>query len=178
MPWWNKALYDTCSLITLDKILLAHPELEHHFQGILTLATSCWAEQLRRDTAARLQPRVTCLEGPAAPDLARILATTCLPKALAQVDTLVFATAVHYGLTVVTGDQRLAQAVSRGGLPVGNVALILQTLVIRRVLSEAKCNALLAALVQRREYLLPPDLPQTWATLRHYTFLSPGRKSV
>lgn len=41
MPWWNKALYDTCSLITLDKILLAHPELEHLVQDILTLAASC-----------------------------------------------------------------------------------------------------------------------------------------
>jgi len=107
---------------------------------------------------------MTCLEGLAAPDLSGILTTTSLPKTLAQVDTLVFATAVHYGLTVVTEDQRLAQAVSRVGLPVGNVVLILKTLVIRRVLSEAKCNALLAALVQRREYLLPPNLGHT-ATL-------------
>jgi hypothetical protein len=51
MPWWNNALYDTCSLITLDKMLLDYPEMEQHFQGILTLEASFWTDQLRRDTA-------------------------------------------------------------------------------------------------------------------------------
>jgi len=170
MPWWNNALYDTCSLITLDKMLLDYPEMEQHFQGILALEASFWADQLRRDTAARIRPRVTYLEGPAASDLARILTATRLSKALAQVDKLVCATAVHHRLTVVTGDKRLAQAVARAGLYVGNVALVLKTLVRSRALSEVGCNALLAGLVKRREYILPPNYPQTWATLRHYTF--------
>ncbi len=170
MPWWNRALYDTCSLITLDKLFLDHPEMERHFQGMLALEASFGADQLRQETAARLQPHVTCVEGPVASDLGRILTATRLSKALAHVDKLVFATAVHQGLTVVTGDKRLARAVAQAGQHVGNVALALKALVIGREVSEATCNALLAHLVQRREYLLSPDRPQTWATLRHYTF--------
>ncbi len=40
MSWWSNALYDTCSLITLDKMFLDHPEMEDHFQGIMALEAS------------------------------------------------------------------------------------------------------------------------------------------
>ncbi|MGQ4808527.1 hypothetical protein NKDENANG_01910 [Candidatus Entotheonellaceae bacterium PAL068K] len=69
MSWWINALYDTCSLITLDKMFLDHPEMEDHFQGMMALEASFRVDQLRQDTAARMQPRVTGLDIPAAPDL-------------------------------------------------------------------------------------------------------------
>jgi len=47
MPWWDNALYDTCSLITLDKLLLDHPELAHHFRHVVALEASFSADQLR-----------------------------------------------------------------------------------------------------------------------------------
>lgn len=55
-------------------------------------------------------------------------------------------------------------------LCVGNIAVVLKTLVVSRVLSEAECNAILADLVERRDFILHQDRPQTWATLRRYTF--------
>lgn len=171
MPWWINALYDTCSLITLDKMLLAHPEMAVHFQGVLAIEASLGADQLRRDTAVRMQPRVTSMEVPATPVLARILAAARLSQALAQIDKLVFVTAVHHELTVITGDKRLAQSVARQGLRVGNIALVLKTLVEgRQLLSEIACNTLLADLVKRHDFILPVTRPQTWATLRQYTF--------
>src|SRR5262245_38585312 len=113
MLWWTNALYDTCSLITLDKMLLDHPEIVVHFHGVLAIEASFQADQLRSDTAGRMQPRVTYMELPATPVLARLLAAARLPQSLAQVDKLVFVTAVHHGLTVITGDKRLAQSVAR-----------------------------------------------------------------
>ncbi len=170
MSWWSNALYDTCSLITLDKMFLDHPEMEGYFQGIMALEASFRADQLRQDTASRMQPRVTHLDIPAAPDLSKILSAADLPKALAQVDKLVFAAAVHGRLTVVTGDTRLARAITQEGLHVGNIALVLKALVTRQVLSERTCNSILADLAQRRDFILPLNHPQTWTTLRRYTF--------
>lgn len=171
MPWWNDALYDTCSLITLDKIFMDHPEMETDFRGILAIEVSFRSDQLRKATADRMQPRVICLDAPALPDLTGILAAAHLPRGLAQVDKLIFATAVHHGVTVVTGDKRLAQAVAQKGLYVGNIALALKTLVVSRVLSTAECNAILDDLVKRGDYLLPQNHPQTWATLQRYSYL-------
>jgi hypothetical protein len=134
MPWWTNALYDTCSLITLDKILLDHPEIEAHVQPILSIEPCFQADQLRQE------------------------------------DTFIYATAVHYQYTVITGDKRLAQALVRECLRVGNVALMLKTLVSNQVVSETACNAILADLVTRHDFILPPNRLQTWATLRRYTF--------
>jgi len=75
-----------------------------------------------------MQSRVDYLDMPDVPELTRILATAQLSKALAQVDIFIYARAVHYQYKVITGDKRLAQALVRERLRVGNVALILNTL--------------------------------------------------
>jgi hypothetical protein len=170
MPWWDNALYDTCALITLDKLLLDHPELAHYFRHVIALEASFSADQLRETTAQRMRQRVTLSAMPRAPDVARILATAGLPRALADVDRLVFVTAVHQGMAVVTGDIRLAQALTRQGQHVGNMALILKDLVTAYGLATTACDAILADLVTRHDFILPADAPQTWATLQRYTF--------
>ena len=54
MTWWKKALYDTCSLITLDKLLLERAALVRHFpKSILALEKSFTVDQLRKDAAPR-----------------------------------------------------------------------------------------------------------------------------
>ena len=60
---------------------------------------------------------------PATPltELASLLLTSGLPKSLSDVDKLVFATAVHTEIAVVTGDKRLAKAVRKHGQDVGNL---------------------------------------------------------
>ena len=99
------------------------------------LEASFSADQLRETTAQRMRQRVTLSAMPRASDFARILATAGLPRALADVDRLVYATAVHQGMTVVTGDIRLARALTRHGQYVGNMALILKTLVTTHMVS-------------------------------------------
>ncbi len=170
MPWWDNALYDTCSLITLDKLLLDRPERAYHFRHVLAIEASFSTDQLRETTAQRMLQRVTLSALPRASDVARILATAGLPRALADVDRLVFATAVYHGVTVVTGDIRLARALTRQGQHVGNMAMILKTLVTAHGLAITECDAILADLVKRHDFILPADAPQTWATLQSYTF--------
>ena len=170
MTWWDNALYDTCSLITLDKLLLDHPELAHSFRHVVALEASFSADQLRETTTQRMRQRVTLSAMPRASDVARILATAGLPRALADVDRLVYATAVHQGMTVVTGDIRLARALTRHGQYVGNMALILKTLVTTHGFAITACDAILADLVKRHDFLLPANAPQTWATLQSYAF--------
>jgi hypothetical protein len=64
MSWWTKALYDTCSLITLDKLLLDQPGMEAHFHEAQALDESFTADQMRPDTAERMRARTTILALP------------------------------------------------------------------------------------------------------------------
>jgi hypothetical protein len=117
MSWWKTALYDTCSLITLDKLILERAALAGHFPStILALEESLSADQLREETAQRMRSRVTICGLPTLAELSAIFASAYLSKALARVDTLVYATAVHGRLSVVTADKRLAKAIRAAGL--------------------------------------------------------------
>ena len=110
MSWWTKALYDTCSLITLDKLLLDRPGLSSQFpKGILALEESLSEGQMEKETALRIQGRVTL--SPLPDELRAILASAQLSKVLSNIDGLVFATAVKASLAVVTADKRLAKSV-------------------------------------------------------------------
>lgn len=84
-------------------------------------------------------------------------------------DKLVFATAVHSGLAVVTGDKRLAKAIQKKGLAVGNMALILQELVKTKKLKSSAVEKILHELADRKDYLLGVPRP-TWDDLKDYTF--------
>jgi hypothetical protein len=170
MSWWKKALYDTCSLITLDKLLLERVALTRHFPtSIIALEESFSADQLREETATRMRPRVTLHPLPTPTQLARLLASKKLSKAISQVDRLIYATAVNSQLSVVTGDARLAKAVRSKKIQVGNLALILRELVLTNKLSKTACEKLLLSLASRRDYILGMPTPY-WADLRDYSF--------
>ena len=170
MYWWTKALYDTCAIITLDKLLLERPAFVRHFpKRILVLEKSFSADQLREATIQRMQDRVTFQELPSTRDLTRILSTAGLSKALAAVDTLIYATSVHFGLSVVTGDQRLGRAARDAGLQVGNMAMILRELVNGNKLAISGCEQLLKTLADRNDLLLGTASP-TWDELKKHTF--------
>lgn len=170
MTWWKKALYDTCSLITLDKLLLERAALVRHFpMSILALEKSFSADQLRKDTARRMKARVTIHELPSTAELTGILSSAGLSKALAEVDTLVYATAVHFGLSVVTGDRQLGRAIRDAGLRVADMALILRELVHSRRLAASGCERLLEALADRDDFLLGAQSPN-WAELEKHKF--------
>lgn len=170
MSWWKTALYDTCSLITLDKLLQERATLSRLFpKKILGLEESFSVEQMWQDIAARIKPRVAICSLPPPTDLATLLSSAGLSKALSDVDKLVFATAVHFGYGVVTGDKPLAKALQVRGVDVGNMALILRELVTTRKLKASIAGELLQRLAGRKDYLLGIPNP-TWHDLEKYTF--------
>ena len=168
--WWNSALYDTCSLITVDKILLDHPETELHFHEMLAIEQIFSSDQMRMQTINRMKPRVKLVELPSINELCAIFAARPLSNALAETDRLVFAAAIHHKHRVVTADKGLAKALRKAQLKVGNCAMILQHLVMHKVLTPSKCDAILASLVERKDFILPPNRPQNWTTLKSYKF--------
>lgn len=179
MTWWKQSLYDTCSLITLDKLLLERATMARHFpKSILALEKSFSADQLRVQTAKRVRRRVTIQELPSTQDLATVFASTALSPALAEVDKLVFATALHFQLSVVTADRRLGRVVLDAGLQVIDFASILRELVHAKRLSANGCEQLLVGLAQRNDLLLGTPSP-TWTELQSHSFpdrTPPSRK--
>ena len=168
MSWWKTAIYDTCSLITLDKLLQERRSLSRYFpKKVLALEVSLSADQMYLKTAERMSELVEICPPPPLTELANLLLS--LPKSLSDVDKLVFATAVHSDLAVVTGDIRLAKAVRKRGLDVGNMALILQELVQTKKIKSSVVETLLQGLADRKDFLLGIPNP-TWADLMDYSF--------
>jgi predicted nucleic acid-binding protein len=170
MSWWKTALYDTCSLITLDKVIQERRTFSRHFpKKILSLEESFSADQMREDTAVRMRELVEICQLPPTTELAQLLSSSGLSKALSDVDKLVFATAVHSGIAVVTGDKRLARAIQGKGLVAGNMALILKELVETKKLKSTAVEKILHGLADRKDYLLGIPRPK-WDDLKKYTF--------
>ena len=60
MDWWNQAIFDTCSVITLDKIRQIDPKIGKCFPKTIRVIDATFAEdQLREDTVNRMRPVVT-----------------------------------------------------------------------------------------------------------------------
>ena len=170
MSWWKTAIYDTCSLITLDKLLQERRSLSRHFpKKLLAVEVSLSADQMYKETAERMRELVEICEPPPLTELASLLWSVGLSKSLSDVDKLVFATAVHTDLPVVTGDLRLAKLLRNRKLEVGNMALILKELVETKKLTSAVVESLIQGLANRKDYLLGIPNP-TWSDLKDYTF--------
>lgn len=170
MSWWKTAIFDTCSLITLDKLLEERRTLARYFpKKVLALEVSLSADQMYKETAERMRELVEICEPPPLMELANLLSSSRLSKALSDVDKLVFATAVHAKIAVVTADTRLAKEIRKRGLVVGNMALILKELVQTRRLKSAVVESLLQKLADRKDYLLGIPNP-TWSNLEDHTF--------
>jgi rRNA-processing protein FCF1 len=170
MSWWKTALYDTCSINTLDKLLLERAGLARHFpSSTRALEESFIADQLREETAERMRVRVTICLLPSSTELRVVLSSARLSRALSDVDRLVYAAAVHHRLAVVTADKRLAKAVRAKDLQVGNMAVVIRELVVTKKLSERSCEKLLLGLAARKDFLLGTPTP-TWTELRDHSF--------
>lgn len=168
MNWWDEALFDTCSLITVDKIELDYPELARRFFPTLrAIEPSLSADNLYAETAERLSRRVRLVDLAPIEVIAAILPG--LPSALAEVDRLVYVTAAHFRLNVVTGDRSLGRSCVRAGLPCADIALILRELVESRSLSVAELDSLLIRLRDRNEYILGSSTPD-WSSMRRHQF--------
>lgn len=171
MTWWKKSLFDTCSLVTLNKLLLERQALGRHFpRSILALSRSFSSDQLRQETVQLLKHRVTIQELPSSREIERTLLSAGLPKTLADVDYLYYATAVHFGLSVITNNRQLGLAISKTGLQVADMAFVLRNLVKSKRLTTRACECLLRGLVRRNDFLLGTPSP-TWALLEKHVFL-------
>jgi predicted nuclease of predicted toxin-antitoxin system len=154
--WWDKALFDTCSLITLDKINLDHPEIMKHFETVRVIEPSLSSDNLYLATAERLRKFVHPIELPSVTVIAEILQHAQLSCSIAQVDQLIYAVAIHGSYAVVTADKDLAETMIKKGLHVGNMAIILHELFLDNKLKENQCNTIINDLAKRSDYILPP----------------------
>lgn len=166
MSWWPDALYDTCSIITVDKMLLDDPALARFFPSMATVEPCLAKDNLRVDVADRMRPRVTLVDMPDITEIIRL--TAGLPKSLSETDLVLYATAVQAQRAVVTGDTALAKALQKEKIAVGNIATIIKELVESARLTPADCDRILAALDARKDAIIPR--PQTWARLKSYKF--------
>jgi hypothetical protein len=152
MSWWNEALYDTCSLVTLDAVLRDHAEARPHFPAILAVQASLAAGHVRKETAARIAQfaRLCCL--PPVKELNRILSVGRLPLAFADVDRLIYAAAVYHRHHVITGDGNLAAALAKCHLRAGTLARALKELASKGVLSEPEHEEIVTGLAARKRF--------------------------
>ena len=170
MSWWKHALFDTCSIITLDKLLLERAGVVRHFPStILALEETFTEDQLRAETKRRMRPRISEQPLPSRGEVAAVLSQANLSRSLAEVDTLIYATAVHKELAVITGDRQLGRAVRDAGLRVANMALVLRDLVRKGELERNECERLLLRLADRKDLILGTPTP-TWGDLTRHRF--------
>lgn len=172
MKPWNRSLFDTCSLITLHKLLLERATLKRHFpKTIGALDESLSLRQMRPAIAKPLKKTVTVLSPPTTDQVKAIVNSRKLSPSFADIDTLFFATAVHFQLPVVTSNRPLGRSLDEEGLEVMNVPLVLRELVRAKALSRKSCDELLAGLA-KRDCLILGSQPPTWAELEAHTFPS------
>src|SRR5947209_6676492 len=153
MSWWNEALYDTCSLVGLDAVLQDHAGVRPHFPAVLAVQASLAAGHVRKETAARIAQFARLCSLPPVKELSRILSLGRLPLALADVDRLVYATAVYHRHPVVTGDGSLAVALAKSRLRAGGLASVLKEMSQDGALSQADYAEIAAGLATRRGLL-------------------------
>ena len=170
MSWWKTALYDTCSLVTLDKLLQGKPSPSRWFpKAVLALEVSISEEQMLEETAERMKQRIKPCALPSRAVLSKLLKSTALSNTLSDAEKLVFATAVHGGLAVVTGNKALGKAIQQHGLKVGDIAIILQELVKSRKVQSSVAEMMVQGLVVRNVCLLRTPSP-TWDHLKNHRF--------
>lgn len=166
MSWWADALFDTCSIITVDKMLVDDPGVASFFPAMRTVEACLLKDNLDPNVAARMWPRLSLEDLPPLDTILKL--TSGLPAALSETDKLVYATACHHRRAVVSGDRDLAKALMQAGIHVANVALLLNELVESQTLTPRGCDTILAALDARKDAIIPR--PQTWTTLKTYRF--------
>jgi len=170
MDWWSQAIFDTCSVITLDKIRQIDPKIGKCFPKTIQVIEATFAkDQLREDTVERMRPIVTVCGTPSSKSLLEIFKEHQLSKSLSEVDKLLFATALYHNLSVVTADRQLGKAIKTASLNVADMASVLRELVTNKKISRLACENLLTELAKRKDLILGTTTP-SWNDLRSHRF--------
>ena len=168
MSWWQTALYDTCSLIVLDKMLTDRPSLRRHFPpSIRAIEASFASNQMKPATAKRINKLVTLQPLPTSLDA---LCDGSLPISICRTEKLIFVTASHFHLSVVTMDRVFAVAVDSAGLRCTDLATIIRELVTTKKLTSQNCEQLLINLANNGMPILGARV-HSWSTLQKHRFL-------
>lgn len=118
MRSWTDALYDTCSLAALGRALIDDEAAAAELGPVWGIEESLSPAVMRPTTAARLREMIRLCSLPPLKELKRILARAAIPAAVAEVDRLTYAAAVHHHHRVVTADKNLARLLMRAKLSV------------------------------------------------------------
>ena len=143
--------------------------METFFPSPRTIPQVLDSDGLREETRVWFGERISLVEAPDHITLATILLKAGLPRSLAGMDSLLYATAVHHGMKIMTGDRLLARHLGSSGLLAGNVALALKDLTSSEEISVLKCEQILLHLYERHEFILG-NLEPTWSSLDCYSF--------
>lgn len=170
MKGWHGALFDSCSLITLDKLIQVAPTLERQFPtGLAVINGALEMDRVKPETIVRLKPRIRFVEAVGAAVLSEVLERLKPPLGLSEVDRIVLATAVQNRMAVVTGDKKMALTVRREGGQVWNMALILKEFVQESLVSQTEVERILQELAGLNELLIHGG-ETTWKALSVYEF--------
>lgn len=123
---WKTALYDTFSLVVLDELFQRDPVEASRLPSILAIEESFSPSQMRGGIAERMRSRAEVLRLPGPLILSAILSHARLPVTIAEIDTLIFAAAVHYQVAVVTADERLEEALRAAPVAVNHITVLFQ----------------------------------------------------
>ncbi len=157
MKWWHNTLFDTCSLITLDHILVDHGDFKKYFKGIYAIEECLTEDNLLAETSDRIRGFVEIRELPSPKQLSQILVKAKLSPKLAGIDSLVFACGVHHQLRIITGDKLLAINSRNAKIDFGNLAMVLRDLYVGNAISKKKCNDILESLLQKNDFIIGPQ---------------------
>lgn len=168
--WWHEAIFDTCSLITLDKMFQDDPELEVFFPRLRSIVEVFSSDNLKAEIRDRMRPRCEIVEGPGVERFLEILTGANAPLGMSDVDRLVYAASIHLKTGIVTGEKPMAKLCIREKVEVGNIATILQDLVTGGEITQSRCSQILLNLTRRGDYFLPSQDTQNWQSLKDYRF--------
>jgi len=149
--WWHNAIYDTCALITLGHIFNCCKSFKKAFPKNIHLVSL-----------------------PAPKTLASIVNNANLSRALSLVDTLVFATAAHYSIPLVTHARRMFQhAISHDVIPhAGTVTCVLKILLDSKLVTVSEIRTIFKHLSDKNECIFfghKSSYPNTVQSLRGWT---------
>ena len=169
VSWWDKAIFDSSALITLDHLLQDHPAIGKLFERVRALEASFTDDKIWPDQTPPLRERLLICELPPEEDLNLALRGARLPRSLAMVDRFVYGASVCLAIPAVTGDIDLARQIIAAGQHASDMATILKELTGAQEISERQCENMLVDLAARKDFIIGTRSP-TWELLKRYRF--------
>lgn len=169
---WKKSLFDTCSLVAVDRLLRGRHGLSRHLpKRIRSLDESLQPAQLSSETAERLRKRTDLLSAPSPQAFIRILRDAKFTAAASDYERQMFAAAVHHDLPVVTGERELSEELRNYGREAASFVGVLWTLASTGQITQPQCVSMTGCLLDCG--VAPVGVEATWESIEEH---STGKK--